>query len=249
MNHTSEIRAIIFDLGDTLIYFDGDWNQTLLRAIKKLWSSLKNLGYNLDPDLFIRDFSSRMREYYKERDKTYVEHTSAKVLYDSLKTAGFAEPQMEDIHSALKEMYSITQAQWKIEPDAIETLHWIKEHGYHVGLISNASDSDDVYTLLHQTGIIDFFEIILVSAEFGCRKPHQTIFQHALDFFSIHPQNCVMVGDKLAMDISGAKSLGMKAVWKSNRSQSEERLLLEEFKPDLEISNLTELKSFLVSFQ
>ena len=142
-------------------------------------------------------------------------------------------------------MYAITEAQWKIEEGAVETLQWIKEHGYHIGLISNASDTDDVYTLLQQTGITNFFEIILVSAEFGIRKPHPSIFHEAVNFFSVQPENCVMVGDKLSLDIKGAKSIGMKAVWKSNRSQPEERNLLEKIKPDLEISSLAELKPFL----
>lgn len=245
MNHATEIRAILFDLGDTLIYFDGDWNKTLIKAIKKLWSSLRNFGYNLDPDLFLLDFSTRMQDYYKERDETCVEQTSAKVLSDTLIKAGFPDPQMAVIRSALKEMYAITESQWKIEADAIEILQWIKDLGYRIGLISNASDTDDVNTLLQQTGLTNFFEITLVSAEFGLRKPHPSIFQEAVNFFSVQPENCVMVGDKLSLDIKGAKSLGMKAVWKSNRVQPEERILLEKIKPDLEISSLVELKSYL----
>ncbi len=90
MNYAPEIRAVIFDLGDTLIYFDGDWNKTLIRAIKKLWSSLRNFGYNLDPDLFLLDFSTRMQDYYKERDETCVEQTSAKVLSDTFNKSWFS---------------------------------------------------------------------------------------------------------------------------------------------------------------
>ncbi len=159
--------------------------------------------------------------------------------------AGFPDPQIAVIRSALKEMYAITESQWKIEADAIEILQWLKDLGYRIGLISNASDTDDVYTLLQQTGLTNFFEITLVSAEFGLRKPHPSIFQEAVNFFSVQPENCVMVGDKLSLDIKGAKSLGMKAVWKSNRVQPEERILLDKIKPDLEISSLAELKSYL----
>ena len=199
----------------------------------------------MDPDLFLNDFSARMQDYYKERDETCIEQTSAKVLSDTLIKAGFPDPQTEVIRSALKEMYTITEAQWKIEESAVEILQWIKDLGYHIGLISNASDTDDVYTLLQQTGLTKFFEVILVSAEFGIRKPHPSIFHEAVNFFSVRPENCVMVGDKLSLDIKGAKSIGMKAVWKSNRAQPEERILLEKINPDLEISSLAELKPFL----
>jgi len=54
-----------------------------------------------------------------------------------------------------------------------------------------------------------------------------------------------MVGDKLTMDIIGAKSIGMKTVWKSNRVSQSELLLLDQIKPDIEIKNLSELKALI----
>ncbi len=245
MNFSRDVQVILFDLGDTLIFFDGDLNEALIRSIKKLWFTLNQLGYQLNPDDFLRDFSSRMQNYYKERDETLVEHTSANVLSETLQKAGFSNPDLKIIRKALRQMYATTQKYWKIEPDAIETLNWIKNRGYRIGLISNASDRDDVCTLLHQKKLLEFMEIILISAEFGFRKPHPGIFKEALRLFDVSSENCVMVGDKLTMDIIGAKSIGMKTVWKSNRVSQSEVLLLDQIKPDIEIKNLSELKALI----
>lgn len=245
MNFSSDVRVMLFDLGDTLIFFDGDLNEALIRSIKKLWFTLNQLGYQLNPDYFLRDFSSRMQNYYKERDETLVEHTSANILSETLQKAGFPDPDLTIIREALKQMYATTQKYWKIEPDAIETLNWIKNRGYRIGLISNASDRDDVCTLLHQKKLLEYMEFILISAEFGFRKPHPGIFKEALRLFDVSSENCVMVGDKLTMDIIGAKSIGMKTVWKSNRVSQSELLLLDQIKPDIEIKNLSELKALI----
>jgi putative hydrolase of the HAD superfamily len=245
MDFSADIQVILFDLGDTLIFFDGDLNDALIRSIKKLWYTLNQLGYKLNPDYFLRDFSTRMQNYYKERDETLVEQTSAKVLSETLENAGFPNPDSTIIREALKQMYATTQKYWKIEPDALETLNWIKKQGFRIGLISNASDKDDVCTLLRQKQLIDYMEFILISAEFGFRKPHPGIFQKALSFFDTSPENCLMVGDKLTMDVIGAQSVGMKTVWKSNRASQSEHLLLDQIEPDLEIKNLGELKKYL----
>ncbi|NTW44288.1 MAG: hypothetical protein HGB14_07615, partial [Anaerolineaceae bacterium] len=88
MNTGDKIKVVLFDLGDTLIYFDGDWNDVLNRSTKALWISLSNSGIRVDPDTFIVDFSKRMRSYYGGRDESLVEYTTANVLIDTLSQYG-----------------------------------------------------------------------------------------------------------------------------------------------------------------
>jgi len=240
-----KIKVVLFDLGDTLIYFDGDWSDVLNRSTKALWISLSNSGLRVNPDVFIVDFSQRMRLYYSGRDESLVEYTTANVLIDTLSQHGILNVPTPIITESLKEMYSISQAHWKIESDAVSTLEWLKNNGYRLGLISNASDSEDVYALLKLHKIDGYFEKIVVSANFGMRKPHPSIFLSALAYFSVPPEYSLMVGDKLSMDILGANNLGMKTAWITRRIKNEHRKLIDQINPTIEITSLSNLMTHL----
>lgn len=240
-----QIKVVLFDLGDTLIYFDGDWNDVLIRSTKALWTSLADSEIRVEPDSFLNDFSQRMRLYYQDRVESYIEYRTANVLADTLAQYGFKQIPQAIITEALSQMYAISQAHWKLESDAILTLEWLKQHNYRLGLISNASDSEDVFTLLKQHGIDSFFENIIISANFGVRKPHPSIFKSALEYFSVKPEQALMVGDKLTMDILGANNLGIFSVWINRRSKNEQTSATHQIQPTIEISALKDLIPFL----
>lgn len=237
--------VIFFDFGDTLIYFDGNWDDVLRRSTKRLWKFLCKSGYPINREQFKLDFNNRMREYYLERDKSLKEYTSAGVLLDYMNDLGFSNLDDTFIREALNTMYSVSQEYWNLEIDTIPTLEWLQSNGYRIGLISNASDKDDVYSLLQQFNLTDFFEHIIISADFGLRKPHREIFQEGLSLFSCQPQDSFMVGDRLDMDILGAIQLGIRSVWISRRSIHKGNENLFGIRPDYEIQSLEELKIIL----
>lgn len=238
------IEVIFFDAGDTLIVFEGDWERVIKQSIEALWQSLNSQGIHLEKERFMHDFAHQMQSYYAERDQSLVEITSTCVLIDTLAAHGIQEPDEDVIKTALKDMYAISQRHWKLDPAAIDLLTHLKKENFRLGLISNASDRDDVYTLLRQHNIIDFFEIILVSAESGFRKPHAAMFQAGLQFFNIHPGQCMMVGDRLEMDIQGARTLGMHTAWINRQGNSLDQRIVDHFKPDMIITSLNELKQY-----
>ncbi|PKN86547.1 MAG: hypothetical protein CVU46_07330 [Chloroflexi bacterium HGW-Chloroflexi-8] len=240
-----KIKVVLFDLGDTLIYFNGDWDDVLHQSSKALWKCLSKYEIHVEPDQFLQDFIKRMQNYYGNRIETLVEYSTTNVLIDTLAYHGYRNISPEIIRKTLQKMYAVSQAHWKIEPDAWELLNWLKNNGYRMGLISNASDSDDVFALLKQHKLTDFFEQILISAELGIRKPHPSIFIPAIQHFSIVPEQALMVGDTLSMDIKGAKDVGMQTAWISRRSKPDQSSFKNYFQPSIEIQSLSELISIL----
>jgi HAD superfamily hydrolase (TIGR01549 family) len=240
-------RVIFFDFGDTLIYFDGDWSKVLHRSTTCLWKNLVAAGYPLNREQFSQDFSDRMRNYYVERNKSLVEYTSASVLKNCLIDLGFPEPEPSIIRNALKALYSVSQEFWNLEEDTLPTLHWLKEKDFRLGLISNASDVDDVYALLGKFYLTDYFEHIIISAEFGLRKPHPDIFLEGLRLFQVEPQDCFMVGDRLDMDILGSNQVKMPSIWITRRSTQKGKEYGFDVKPDYEIYALSEIKEIIKS--
>lgn len=247
MNNLSQghEKVIFFDLGDTLIYFDGDWSKVLQRSTKNLWKNLVSAGYPLNREQFSKDFSDRMRDYYIERNKSLIEGTSAKILKECLIDLGFHEPGPDMLKSALNAMYSVSQEFWNLEDDTRQILQWLEDQNYRIGLISNASDVEDVYALLRKFGLTAYFEHIIISAEFGYRKPLPEIFKEGLRLFQANPQDCFMVGDRLNMDILGANQVNIPSIWITRRSIHKEMEGQFNIKPNYKISTLLEIKEIL----
>lgn len=237
--------VILFDLGDTLIYFNGNWEDMMIKSSHQLAQNLKNQGFNLNETEFLSDFSKRMQWYYQEREQTHIEYTSARILAASLEKFGFKDIPDSIIQSALNDMYQVSQTHWYLEEDTLETLTWLTEQSYRLGLITNASDTNDVYTLIEQHQLEKYFEKIIISAEFGLRKPHPAIFEQATNHFEVPPNRCLMVGDKLANDILGAQKAGIPSVWIKSRGRTEFNKQHIHIQPDYEIETLRELKDIL----
>ena len=237
--------AIIFDLGGTLIYFNGDWEEVLKTAGGMMIDSLRESGLNLGDDFF-GTFFTRLENYYRERESEYVEYTTLHLLHVLLLELGNENVPDVVLRRALGELYAVTQSYWKTEEDAISTLNALREQGYRLGMISNAGDDSDVQALVDQAGIRPFFDIILTSATEGIRKPNPKIFQKCLDFLRVTPQRSAMVGDTLVADILGAHNAGIYSIWIKRRANRPENLTYSSsIKPHAYIDALGELPDLL----
>ncbi len=246
MVRLNQIKVVLFDLGSTLIYYDGGytpWSSAMTRALTQ---SLIESGIALDETAFAATYDSRMQAYYKERGSEFIEVTTAYNLRQIL--ADFGHPRLPDaiIKSALAAMFRVSQALYHLEEDAIPTLEALLRRGYRLGLISNAGDDADVQTLIDTHGLRPFFEVILVSAAVGMRKPHPRIFKMALDHWGCAPEQAVMVGDTLGADILGAHNAGMAAIWITRRADTpDNRDHLDTIQPEISLSTLSGLLEVL----
>jgi 5'-nucleotidase len=240
------VKVVLFDLGNTLLYFDGIWSEMIVQADQALIEALNSSGYILGEN-FPRDFDERMDHYYQERQTEFLEYTSRMLLLDLLNEQGYNQVPLEHIDLALKKMYAVSQAHWVAENDALPLLKSLRESGYRIGLISNANDDQDVQTLIDKGQIRPFLDLILVSAAVGIRKPNPKIFQMALDHFGVTAQEAVMVGDTLGADILGANHLGIPSVWINRRALNRPDNLAHEdtILPTAVISKLDEIPDLL----
>jgi HAD superfamily hydrolase (TIGR01549 family) len=241
-----DLSIVLFDLGGTLIYFDGHWPDVSARAFLRLLSSLQAAGLDLEAQRFITAFRDRMETYYAEREMEFIEFTTAHILRELL--ADHGQPDVPDavIEPALAEMYAVSQAHWRPEPDARLTLEHLQGTGYRLGLISNAGDDADVHALVDKAQIRPYFDVILTSAGQGIRKPNPLIFHQALNHWGASPEAAVMVGDTLGADILGARNAGISSIWITRRADTPaNRAHAETIQPDADIATLSELPGTL----
>jgi len=230
------IQHILFDLGGTLMHARGDWAPIFEQADQALAKFLKGYRIKLDAKIFRK----RLHEYYNQRDKDFQETTYHFVLRELLQELGYAEIPESVLRSALDAMFEVTQTNWVLEDDTMETIEQLKSKNYKLGIFSNAGDDKDVRTLIWSLGLRPHFDFVLTSAACFYRKPHPRAFEIALARWNIPPEEAAMVGDSLQADIFGARNLGMQAIWITRRAQftadEEERI-----HPDFGIVGLDEL--------
>lgn len=173
-------------------------------------------------------------------DKDLQETTYHFVLRELLKELGQAEVPEQTLRSALDALYAVTQTNWQVEDDVIETLEQLKAGQYHLGIFSNAGDDKDVQDLIEGFGIRPYFDFVLTSAGSFYRKPHPRAFEIALAQWNITPEEAAMIGDSLEADIDGAKQLNMTAIWITRRAHFTDEDM-RRIKPDFSIRRLREL--------
>jgi putative hydrolase of the HAD superfamily len=243
-------EAIIFDLGNTLIYFDAYWPAVLSEAIVALYNSLQNSGLDLERESFLSGFRQRLESYYQERETEFIEYTTHYVLRDLLAQTGCAAVPESVLRAALEAMYAVTQMYWKVVDDAHPTLQALRSLGYRLGMISNAGDDRDVQVLVDRAELRPYFDFILTSAAEGIRKPNPRIFRTALARWDLPPGRAVMVGDMLGADILGAKNAGIFSIWVTRYADSAANRSHEDtIVPNATLSALKELPTLLDSFK
>jgi len=238
-----KIKAVIFDLGNTLLYFNGEWDDIYERSDLALTSSLVQSGLDLDASAFRLDFRTRLKNAHKQREIDHLEASTTNLLSESLEKFGHSAIEPGVIQAALASLYAVSQEQWLVEDDCEPTLRKLRRQRYRMGLLSNAGDDVDLQTLVNKAKIRPFFDFVLSSEKIGYRKPHSAYFEAGLKYWNYKYDQVAMVGDKLHADILGANQLGMFSVWIDRRAESTSQE--SGIKPDAVISTLSELPELL----
>lgn len=79
-------------------------------------------------------------------------------------------------------------------------------------LVTNTHSAAFVHSHLRSMQIAEYFSLIVTSVEHGKRKPHPSIFQHALRSVGCESHNALYIGDTFTADYLGANGVGMRCL-------------------------------------
>jgi HAD superfamily hydrolase (TIGR01662 family) len=241
-----KIDVVLFDLGNTLLYFDGVWDEVYRQMFLTIAQEIKVIYPDIDIDGFIPHFRKLFLTYMNDRQSGMVEVPTLSTLNRAIVAFGFSPISAEVGKRVLKKMYAVSEEHWFLPVDTKPVLNQLISTGYRLGIICNAADYDNAHNLIDKARIRDYFEYISISAAEGIRKPSIEIFQRALDFFKVEPRKTVMVGDQLGTDILGAKNTGINSIWLTQWLVEKDNLrTLMDIKPDAVINHLQELPALL----
>jgi HAD superfamily hydrolase (TIGR01549 family) len=99
-------------------------------------------------------------------------------------------------------------------PGTVDVVRWLRRSGYLVGLVADTRPGS-ARNVLRQHGILEAFDVLVISEELGTSKPDPAMFLAAMRVFGLRRSEAdrvVMVGNRLDRDIRGANDLGLVSV-------------------------------------
>ncbi|MDW8804348.1 HAD family hydrolase [Streptomyces scabiei] len=109
--------------------------------------------------------------------------------------------------SVFKEFMDARHSSVTAYDDTAACLVTLKQLGFRLGLVTNGNSRPSVL------GLDGAFEVIVVAADCGFRKPDPRIYHHAAERFGVEPSACAHVGDHVEEDVEAAAAAGMRSVW------------------------------------
>src|SRR5947209_14634382 len=236
-----DIRALLFDVNGTLIDIETDEGlEEIYRAIAHF------LTYQ---GIFLRRGEVRdlyfqiMQQQRAKCAETFAEWDAVEVWREFLHnkasdyTRSLPKEKREQLPLFLAELHrGIARNRLRLYPQVQETLDQLRSH-YRLAVVSDAQSAYAVAEL-HAVGLLNYFNPIIVSGDYGYRKPDPRLFQKALDALQVRPEQALFLGNDLYHDISGAQQVGMKAIFISSYQGNTSS---QTISPDYTISSFAEL--------
>ena len=205
---TSKYKHIFFDLDRTLWDFDAAAEVAFECLYKKY--NLKKLG--------IPSAHEFHEVYHPLNEQLWTLYRADIITKDYLNRARFVQPLEHygiyntDLADHLSEDYVYLSPRIvRLVPGTMELLNYLKPK-YHLHLITNGFQEVQ-HTKLSGSGLESYFETLTVSEEVGVKKPNPGIFLYALHKAQATAEESLMVGDEMAVDIDGAKAVGIDQIF------------------------------------
>jgi HAD superfamily hydrolase (TIGR01549 family) len=228
-------RALLFDLDDTLVVFDG--------TTREAWQETCALfapATGLPADELYRAIREHARWYWSDP----VRHREGRLMLEGARRILVAETLAklgvgdQELAHRLADHYSrLQESRIELFPDAESTLEFFKERGTGLALLTNGNK------ILQRRKIERFkldryFSHFFVEGELGFGKPDGRVFSAALKALGVAPEKTWCVGDNLEWDVAGAQARGITGIWKDTYRRG---LGASTVRPDRVILELREL--------
>lgn len=229
-------KAILFDLDDTLMTFEKSSDDSLSDCYKQYYSD------KIDSlDNFIRVFNDINMSLWEKVDKLFLSVSEVRYLRFKELNQYFGINNLEEQSVAyIYELGLSKNIYW--EPNAVPVLKHLSSK-YLIGIITNGIESVQ-NKRYNNTELGKYSQFCLSSEKAGVQKPNKKIFEIALGYLDLKPNEVLMVGDSLLSDFLGSLNIGIDFCW-YNRKKKE---LLPQFysnNPKFIIDDLQQLVAFI----
>jgi len=187
------VKAILFDLDNTLVDFWNFKNKCIDAAVKAMIKAGLKINRKR-ANKIIWDINLKHSMEYKYIFQDFLKTATGKIDYRLLSQALRA-------YRKKRENMLIPY------PGVIPTLKKLKKN-YKLAVISDAPKIK-AWMRLVAIGAENLFDAVITFEDTKKKKPHPLPFRTAVKKLKVHPSEILMVGDSIHKDMNGAKRTGM----------------------------------------
>ena len=209
------IDTVLYDMGGTLedIHVDDESRHASIQGVLDILRA-----HGIDPDKDFETAASAINagweRYGAYRDPRQRELKPEEIWGSFVLTDfGLDEESVRSYAEELAHMWEVTHYHRALRPHVREMLEGLKDLGMKLGVISNTASLYQVFDILKEYGIRDYFQDVTLSSVTGYRKPNPNIFMVSLHQVQSDPAHCAYVGDTISRDVIGPIRMGFGATF------------------------------------
>ncbi len=192
------IRAIIFDLDNTLL----DFVKMKQFAVKASIRAMNEAGLNVDEESGYKD----VMELYMTTG------WENQLVFDDYLKQTTGEVSNKILAAGVVAYRRAREATLLVYPNVNKTLIELLKAQIRLAVVSDAP-SREAWMRLYYLNLHHVFDPVLTFDDTGARKPSPKPFKLALDRMNVGPDEALMIGDWPDRDVVGAKQIGMKTIF------------------------------------
>lgn len=225
-------RHLFFDLDHTLWDFEANARATLLSLYNSL--QLEQRG--------VYDFELFHKNYLAYNEKLWEQYRNGKIKQDELrvKRMRMALLDFKIADETLAQEMNVSfldllPTRTILFPYAFEILNYLTDKKYELHLITNGFEITQ-HSKLRYSGLDRFFKEVITSEGSNSLKPNKEIFDFAFEKTGAKPEESIMLGDSIEVDILGAMNAGIDQVFINHQH------IAFDIKPTFVVNSLSELE-------
>jgi putative hydrolase of the HAD superfamily len=226
-------RHLFFDLDHTLWDFEENAKITLLELYTKL--QLEQRGVN-DFNLFHKNYLVHNEKLWERYRNGYIKQEELRVKRMRLALLDFKIADDGLAKDMSVEFLDLLPTRTILFPYANEILQYLANKNYQLHLITNGFEKTQ-RSKLKSSGLDKYFKEVITSEGSSSLKPNKEIFDYAFQKTGARPEESIMLGDSIEVDIIGAIQAGIDQVFINHLNIS------IDIKPTYVVNSLKELEN------
>ena len=197
---------LFFDYGELLFRYVFN-EETLRRAHELALTEIQLLNPDIDLEALLQAHNRVIGEYLAERSQNLVEWPMTRIMSGMLARLDIQSPN--GLETRLKTVYEENDHDAYPLPGIPDLATELSDEGHRLGIISNLPH-DGALTALERYRLRTCFDTITFSHQAGYRKPHEAIYQLALQRAGIEAEDGIFFSHDTE-EVGGAIRVGMQA--------------------------------------
>lgn len=206
------IRAVGFDLGDTLLFY----RDTPMSWVAMYPDALAAVAKSCEAKPTAEQFT-RAKEILTQHNTRVVPRTHeipAESIFTLILEAWAFDPR-QHLNAAIEAYFTFFQQRMSAYPETVEVLQTLRAKGIPTGILTDVAygmPRTFVQRDISGAGITNLFDVLLTSVEVGVRKPEPAGYHELARRLRVAPKEMLYVGNE-PKDVIGAKCAGAWAAF------------------------------------